>query len=63
MVPPAPDTDLYKPRKRKRNVKSSEDQEEGPNIKEIKKEAVTASVSVKEKVVKEKVVEEKVVDE
>ncbi|MCI27057.1 hypothetical protein A2U01_0048255, partial [Trifolium medium] len=53
MVPAAPETDLYKPRKRKRNT--SEDQEEEPEKKEIKKETVTTSESVKEKFVKEKV--------
>ncbi|MCI59061.1 hypothetical protein A2U01_0080316, partial [Trifolium medium] len=40
MVPPAPDTDLYKPRKRKRKKKTSEEEEEEPKKKEIKKEAV-----------------------
>ncbi|MCI66926.1 hypothetical protein A2U01_0088184, partial [Trifolium medium] len=53
MVPAAPETNLYKPRKRKR--RTSEDQEEEPEKKEIKKEAVTTSESGKEKIVKEKV--------
>ncbi|MCI34191.1 hypothetical protein A2U01_0055409, partial [Trifolium medium] len=37
MVPPAPNVDLYKPRKRKRTVKSSEEE---PQKKEMKKEEV-----------------------
>ncbi|MCI86778.1 hypothetical protein A2U01_0108059, partial [Trifolium medium] len=49
------DVDLYKPRKRKRNQKSSEDKEkEEPKLKEVKKEAGTTSESVTEKVVAEK---------
>ncbi|MCI74886.1 hypothetical protein A2U01_0096151, partial [Trifolium medium] len=51
-----PEADLYKPRKRKQ--KASEGVEE-PVKKVIKKEAVTTSASVKEKVVKENVVKEK----
>ncbi|MCI26116.1 hypothetical protein A2U01_0047310, partial [Trifolium medium] len=35
MVPPAPNVDLYKPKKRKRNAKSSEEE---PQKKEVKKE-------------------------
>ncbi|MCI93321.1 hypothetical protein A2U01_0114619, partial [Trifolium medium] len=35
MVPPAPNTDLYKPRKRKRAEKTSEEE---PKKKEVKKE-------------------------
>ncbi|MCI80648.1 hypothetical protein A2U01_0101919, partial [Trifolium medium] len=38
MVLSAPETDLYKPRKRKRKQNSSEEEEEEPKIKEIKKE-------------------------
>ncbi|MCI47368.1 hypothetical protein A2U01_0068609, partial [Trifolium medium] len=57
--PPAPEVDLYKPRKRKRKQNTSEGEEEEPKIKDIKKEAVTTSESVKEQVVKEKVVAEK----
>ncbi|MCI25988.1 hypothetical protein A2U01_0047179, partial [Trifolium medium] len=54
MVPPAPNVDLYKPRKRKRTVKTSEDE---PKKKEMKKEKVTASEKQKETVVeKEKVI-------
>ncbi|MCI30674.1 hypothetical protein A2U01_0051885, partial [Trifolium medium] len=62
MVPPAPNTDLYKPRKRKRTAKTSEEQK--PKKKEMKKEEVTTSEKQKddtageEKVVKEKVVVE-----
>ncbi|MCI46172.1 hypothetical protein A2U01_0067412, partial [Trifolium medium] len=44
--PPAPNVDLYKPRKRKRNVKSSEEE---PKKKEMKKENVDSSG--KEKVI------------
>ncbi|MCI83054.1 hypothetical protein A2U01_0104329, partial [Trifolium medium] len=57
MVPPAPDVDLYKPRKRKRNQKPSEDKEEDeeePKLKVVKKEDGTTSESIKEKVVAEK---------
>ncbi|MCI36108.1 hypothetical protein A2U01_0057330, partial [Trifolium medium] len=52
MVPPAPNVDLYKPRKRKRTEKSSEVEE--PKKKEIKKEKVDSSekekASVAEKI-------------
>ncbi|MCI76200.1 hypothetical protein A2U01_0097469 [Trifolium medium] len=41
MVPPAPNVDLYKPRKRRRAEKTSEEQE--PKKKEKKKEDVTIS--------------------
>ncbi|MCI25451.1 hypothetical protein A2U01_0046642, partial [Trifolium medium] len=40
MVPSAPNEDLYKPRKRRRNVKSSEEE---TKKKEMKKEKVTPS--------------------
>ncbi|MCI25053.1 hypothetical protein A2U01_0046241, partial [Trifolium medium] len=53
MVPPTPNVDLYKPRKRKRTEKSSKEE---PKRKEIKKENV--DTSGKEKV--EVVVAEKV---
>ncbi|MCI96076.1 hypothetical protein A2U01_0117375, partial [Trifolium medium] len=46
MVPPAPNMDLYKPRKRKRTVKTSEEQE--PKKNEMKKEDVTTSEKQKE---------------
>ncbi|MCI15994.1 hypothetical protein A2U01_0037134, partial [Trifolium medium] len=46
MVPPAPNVDLYKPRKRKRAEKTSEEQE--PKKKEFKKEDVTTSEKQKE---------------
>ncbi|MCI09192.1 hypothetical protein A2U01_0030275, partial [Trifolium medium] len=60
MVPPAPDVDLYKPKKRKRAEKTSEGEE--PKKKEVKKEAVTTSEKKKEDTAgKEKVVEEKAV--
>ncbi|MCI54815.1 hypothetical protein A2U01_0076065, partial [Trifolium medium] len=52
MVPPASEVEHYQPRKRKRNQKSSEEEE--PKLKEVKKEAGTTSESVKEKVVAEK---------
>ncbi|MCI30838.1 hypothetical protein A2U01_0052049, partial [Trifolium medium] len=54
MVPPAPNTDLYKPRKRKRNQ-----EEEELKKRESKKQAGTTSKVVEEKVVDEKIVEEK----
>ncbi|MCI79024.1 hypothetical protein A2U01_0100295, partial [Trifolium medium] len=57
MVPPAPNTDLYKPRKRKRNQKASEEEE--PKKKEVKKEKVSSS-SDKQQEGTEKVVEGKV---
>ncbi|MCI51128.1 hypothetical protein A2U01_0072372, partial [Trifolium medium] len=38
MVPPAPNVDLYKPRKKRRAEKTSEEQE--PKKKEMKKEDV-----------------------
>ncbi|MCI49173.1 hypothetical protein A2U01_0070416, partial [Trifolium medium] len=46
MFPPAPNTDLYKPRKRKRTEKTSEDEE--PKKKEVKKEVVKPSEKQKE---------------
>ncbi|MCI56444.1 hypothetical protein A2U01_0077695, partial [Trifolium medium] len=48
MVPPAPNVDLYKPRKRKRTEKSTEVEE--PKKKEMKKEKVDSSGKEKEKV-------------
>ncbi|MCI37632.1 hypothetical protein A2U01_0058856, partial [Trifolium medium] len=57
MVPQAPNEDLYKPRKRKRTERTSEEQ--GPKKKEIKKEGVTTSEKHKEDTSgKEKVVVE-----
>ncbi|MCI16971.1 hypothetical protein A2U01_0038117, partial [Trifolium medium] len=57
MVPPAPNMDLYKPKKRKRIEKTSGEQ--GPKKKEMKKEGVTTSEKQKDDTVgKEKVVAE-----
>ncbi|MCI33159.1 hypothetical protein A2U01_0054375, partial [Trifolium medium] len=62
MVPPAPDIDLYKPKKRKRSEKTSGEKE--PKKKEIKKEAGTTSEKQKEDPAgKGKVVEKKVAEE
>ncbi|MCI01051.1 hypothetical protein A2U01_0022075, partial [Trifolium medium] len=58
MVPPAPNTDLYKPRKRKQ--KTSEEEEE-PKKKKGKKHVATTSKDVEEKVVEEKVVQKEAV--
>ncbi|MCI20396.1 hypothetical protein A2U01_0041558, partial [Trifolium medium] len=55
MVPPTPNVDLYKLRKRKRNAKSSEEE---PKKKEIKKEKMESSGKEKEK---EIVAEEEIV--
>ncbi|MCI51852.1 hypothetical protein A2U01_0073096, partial [Trifolium medium] len=46
MVPPAPDINLYKPKKMKRSEKTSEEQE--PKKKKVKKEAVGSSEKKKE---------------
>ncbi|MCI21100.1 hypothetical protein A2U01_0042264, partial [Trifolium medium] len=60
MVPPAPNVDLYKPRKRKRTEKSTTEEE--PKKKEMKKEDVITSEKQKEDTAgKEKVVKEEVV--
>ncbi|MCI43731.1 hypothetical protein A2U01_0064969, partial [Trifolium medium] len=59
MVPPAPDVNLYKPKKRKRAEKTSEEESKK---KEVKKEAVTTSEKKKEvSSGKEKVVDKKAV--
>ncbi|MCI33454.1 hypothetical protein A2U01_0054671, partial [Trifolium medium] len=49
MVPPTPNVDLYKPRKRKRSVKTSEEE---PKKKEMKKEI--ENVAEKKKVIEKK---------
>ncbi|MCI39516.1 hypothetical protein A2U01_0060748, partial [Trifolium medium] len=53
MVPPAPNVDRYKPRKRKRTVKSYEEE---PPKKEMKKEEVIIKKQKETVVEKEKVI-------
>ncbi|MCI57954.1 hypothetical protein A2U01_0079207, partial [Trifolium medium] len=51
MVPPAPNVDLYKPKKRKRTVKTSEEE---PHKKEMKKEKEIVDEAGKKKGVKKR---------
>ncbi|MCI16906.1 hypothetical protein A2U01_0038051 [Trifolium medium] len=57
MVPPAPNVDLYKPKKRKRKTKDSEEPEEN-----VEQEQEDQKEKKKKNVLKEKMVEEKVVE-
>ncbi|MCI35750.1 hypothetical protein A2U01_0056971, partial [Trifolium medium] len=51
IVPPAPNVDLYKPKKRKRNVKTSEEETQKREVKkeEVKKEEVIVAEAGKKK--------------
>ncbi|MCI31121.1 hypothetical protein A2U01_0052332, partial [Trifolium medium] len=49
MVPPTPNVDLYKPRKRKRNVKTSEEEDQKEEVQKEEKEEKEAGKKKGEK--------------